>query len=77
MNLQTPEPNNTLPKHELNGIRKGLYVRLKDESGSFLWVMTRGRQADVFFGVVEHSDQGGPSRGTRVSFMKANVFEVI
>lgn len=77
MELCTPEPHETLPKFELNGVRKGLFVKLKDESGSFLWAMVRGRQADVFFGLVESAYEGGPCRGTRISFTKANVYEIV
>ena len=77
MNLQAPEPHETLPKFELNGIRRGLFVRLMDDSGSFIWAAVRGRQGDVFFGVVEHTDEGGPPMGQRISFEKKHVFEVI
>jgi len=75
MELCAPGPHQAPAKHELNGIRRGLFVKLKDESG-FLWAAVRGRQGDVFFGIVEHSDQGGPSRGTRIAFTKYNVFEI-
>jgi len=76
MELQAPEQHEAPQKFELNAIRKGFFVRLKDESG-FLWAAVRGRQADVFYGVVEHSYPGGPPMGQRVSFMKANVFEIV
>ncbi len=77
MELQTTEPHETLPKFELNGIRKGHFCRLMDESGSFIWAAVRGRQSDQFFGVVESAYEGGPSRGQRVSFMKMHVFEIV
>jgi len=75
MELEITKPN-TLPKFQLNGIKRGHYCRLKTDNG-FIWAMTTGRQADVFFGVVEHSDQGGPCRGTRLSFEKRHVFEIV
>ena len=77
MELGKPEQNEAPPKYELNGLRRGHFCRLMDESGSFIWAAVRGRQGDVFFGIVEHSDPGGPCRGTRVSFEKRHVYEVI
>jgi len=76
MELQTPEQQQSPQKFELNAIRKGFFVRLRDESGSFLWAMVRGRQGDVFFGLVEHSYPDGPARGSRIAFTKYNVYEV-
>jgi len=76
MNLQAPQAHEIPPKFELNGIRRGHFCRLKLDD-SFIWCLVRGRQADVFFGVVEHSDQGGPCRGTRLSFEKRHVFEIV
>ena len=76
MELGTPEPHETLPKFELNGIRRGHYCRLKTDNG-FIWAMTTGRQSDVFYGLVESSFPDGPRRGDRISFMKANVFEIV
>lgn len=76
MELGTPEPHETLPKFELNSIRRGHYCRLKTDNG-FIWAMTRGRQSDQFFGIVESTHEGGPARGTRISFEKRHVFEIV
>ena len=77
MELGKPEQNEAPPKYELNGLRRGHFCRLMDDSGSFLWAAVRGRQGDVFFGVIEHAYEGGPPMGQRISFEKKHVFEVI
>jgi len=76
MELEAPQANEIPPKHELAGIKRGLFCRLKAD-GSYFWVMATGKQAGVIFGIVESSFPGGPERGSRVAFTKYNVFEVI
>ena len=75
MELKAPQAHEIPPKHELAGLRRGHFCRLKADDNYF-WVMATAKQAGVIFGIVESSFPGGPERGSRVAFTKWNVFEI-
>jgi len=77
MNLEAPGPHHEAPpKHELAGLRRGHFCRLKADS-AFFWAMVTAKQAGMILGVVESTFPDGPARGTRISFTKANVYEIV
>lgn len=76
MELQAPGPHHEAPaKHELAGIRRGHFCRLKADS-TFFWAMVTAKQAGMILGVVESTFPDGPERGSRIAFTKYNVFEI-
>ena len=76
MELQAPNQyHEPPPAHELAGIRRGHFCRLKAD-GTFFWVMVTAKQAGMITGIVESSFPDGPARGSRIAFTKYNVFEV-
>ena len=77
MELQAPNQyHEPPPAHELAGIRRGHFCRLKAD-GTFFWVMVTAKQAGMITGIVESSFPDGPPMGQRISFEKKHVFEVI
>ena len=77
MELQAPNQyHEPPPAHELAGIRRGHFCRLKAD-GSYFWAMVQSFQAGMILGVVESSFPGGPERGSRIAFTKYNVYEII
>lgn len=66
------------PRWELNGLRPGLHVCLKTNTGAVLWarVTTLQRTDGSYSAEVEHSTAGEIRRGVPVQFKKRNVFAV-
>jgi len=76
MELQTPGPFHELPPpHELSGIRRGHYARLKMD-GAFLWVMVREVRYGEITGTIESTFPGGPERGAEIVFRREHIFEI-
>ena len=76
MELQTPgEYHETPEPHELSGIRRGHFARLKLD-GAFFWAMVREVRYGEITGIVESSFPGGPERGAEIVFRRKHIFEI-
>jgi len=76
MELQKPGPyHEPPPPHELAGIRRGHFCRLKMDS-TYIWAMVTDFRPGQIIGMVESSFPGGPRRGDKISFSKKHVFEI-
>jgi len=76
MEFQEPGEHHESPEpHELSGIRRGHFARLKLD-GTFIWVMVREVRYGEITGVVESTFPDGPDRGAEIVFYRKHIFEI-
>ncbi|MCJ8501027.1 hypothetical protein [Desulfatitalea alkaliphila] len=82
MELSQPDsmwPPDLRPQpHELHGLRPGSIVKLYARTGSAIWcrVAEHRRQEKVFVAEIEDTPCDGLRRGDKLTFTKADVWEV-
>lgn len=76
MELQEPgEYHETPQAHELSGIRRGHFARLKMDN-SFFWVQVKNIHFGRIVGTIESTYPGGPERGDEIIFFRKDVYEI-